>query len=156
MLRQNIPQMVAAARDVGLRGAPLSPRAHLKADAWLALNGLDAPHQLRRPEHAPVVQEPGREVQYFNSVAMGVKKACSQDRRARVIRLLGPGQLFNLHAHESGLIGIIRPAQQRLKYGHAVKARAAMPDNARAFINQGADGAVTDDGKLQTGNKAGI
>ena len=143
--------MVAAARHGGRHRTPVAARAHDQAHARIALQRVHAAHQLRRAEHAFVQQKTRREIDHLDARALRVVEARAQYCGARIVGLLAAHHALQLDAHPGGTRLIVGAAEQRLENRRTVKARVAVPDDACALVDQGADGTVAEDGELQMG-----
>ena len=143
--------MIAAARDLGRRRSPLPARADDEANPRVADQGSHPTHDLGRPEGAVAVEETRAEVDDFDALARGVEKPRSNDRRARVVGLLRARESFQLDAEDAVLRRAGGVAEQRMKDRIAVEARHAAPDDGGALVDQGADRAIADQGKIQIG-----
>jgi hypothetical protein len=149
--RQDEAQVIAAARDLGRRRPPLPARADDEANPRVADQRPHPTHDLGRPERAVAVEEARAEIDDFDALAGGVEKPRSNDRGARVVGLLRACEPFQLDAEHTALRRAGGVAEQRMKDRIAVEARYAAPDDGGALVDQGADRAVADQGKIQIG-----
>ncbi len=152
--RQDEAQMVAAARDLRRRGAPLAARPDDKAQARMADQRAHAPDELGGAERPVVMEEARAEVDDLDTLAGVVEEARAQDRRARLVRLLGTREALELDTEDRVFAQAAGAVHQGVEDRIAVEARHAAPDDPGARIDQGADGAVADQSEVEAGGVA--
>ena len=146
MVRQDVADMIAAACHLGGLGAVIAGRAQPYADARRAPQAADAPHEAQRPEQAPELLEPGREVQDLDRGAVLREQAGLDDGRVGPVGLLAAQEAFDLDFVEADiLLGL----QQVAKDGVAVEARHAGPDDAGTRVEQCSIAAVADHAEFE-------
>ena len=141
MVRQDVADMVAAARDFRGLGAVIAGWAQPYADTRRASQTANAANQAQRPEQPPELLEAGRKVQDLDRGPVLREQAGFHDGRVGPVSLFAAQEAFDLDLVEAD---ILLRLQQVAEYRVAVEARHARPDDAPARVEQRGIAAVAD------------
>ena len=146
MVRQDIADMVAAARDDRALGAVVPGRPQPHADMRGARERDHAAHHRQGAGQAAVPLEARREVQDLQRMAELASEDRLHDRRVGQVALFGLGEAVELDLVEAdGLDRLKEIAEHRV----AVEAGHAGPDQPRPRVQKSRIGAVSDHGEIK-------
>ncbi len=145
--------VIAAAGDLGRRGAVVEARLQPDADAWAAGDRNEPADNQGRPENALVIVETRRKIDDLQRVTLIVAKGCRDDGRVLDIGRLRARQTLEVDGERTALAPRSgHPAaavNESAKRGIAVDPRKASPHDTRLAIDERSDAAVADDAEVQ-------
>ena len=105
LVGHRVADVVAAPGDAGPAGAVVASRPQAHHQARAAGKPGRLAHQHGRPEHAPVLAEPGREIGQFDASALAVEQPGHQDRGIFEVVLLDALAIHQFDGEEAAVLG---------------------------------------------------
>jgi hypothetical protein len=148
-MRQNEAQVVAAARHGGHASAPVMARPQDHPYAGRAMQRPDAPDQLRRTKRAPVIGKARREIGDLDALSARIEQPGAQYRGARIVVLFTALNIEQFHREAAIARQFVARIEQGMEHRVGIEAWQATPHQARTAVDQGADGAIADQRKVE-------
>src|SRR5512146_44975 len=143
--RRHISDVVATPGDFGTPRSIITGRTKTQRYSGTTGKSPDPPNQHHRPEPAAVLTEARGGIGDLNGAAMTIIKLRHQNGSVLQIVLLGAFAIRKFYSKEPIVVGF---PEQGAEHRVAIEARKAAPDNVGPCVDQRANSAIADQGKI--------